>query len=410
MKCVDRDVWSLQIVAMKDRLFTKSYVAMLAANFLLFMGFYLLLPILPFYLTESYGIDKALIGSALSCYVVAALCIRPFAGYLLDSFARKPLYLLAYGVFTVIFASYMMAGFLVFFIILRMIHGVSFGVVSVAGNTIVIDVMPSSRRGEGLGYYGMANNFAMSIGPMLGLFMHDHFSFEFIFLCSFASCLLGFVCALSVKTKVRPPVQRKPISLDRFILMRGIPGGVALMLLSVPYGITTTYIAMYSKELGLTISSGLFFTLMAVGIASSRVFSGKLVDRGYLTVLIRWSKLMAVVVFACLGLCKWLSNFMDVSWVFMGCALFMGVSFGTMFPAYNSLFVNLAPNSERGTAVSTYLTSWDVGVGTGLLLGGLISEYLGFDIAYFIGASLSLVAWAWFKWYVGPRYEREKMR
>jgi MFS family permease len=119
---------------------------------------------------------------------------------------------------------------------------------------------------------------------------------------------------------------------------------------------------------------------------------------------------MAVVVFACLGLCKWLSNFMDVSWVFMGCALFMGVSFGTMFPAYNSLFVNLAPNSERGTAVSTYLTSWDVGVGTGLLLGGLISEYLGFDIAYFIGASLSLVAWAWFKWYVGPRYEREKMR
>ena len=90
MKCVDRDVWSLQIVAMKDRLFTKSYVAMLAANFLLFMGFYLLLPILPFYLSESYGIDKALIGSALSCYVVAALCIRPFAGYLLDSFAMLP--------------------------------------------------------------------------------------------------------------------------------------------------------------------------------------------------------------------------------------------------------------------------------------------------------------------------------
>lgn len=395
---------------MKDKLFTRSYVAILAANFLMFMGFYLLLPILPFYLSESYGIDKAMIGTALSCYVVAALCVRPFAGYLLDTFARKPLYLLAYGVFTIVFASYILAGVLVLFIVLRILHGASFGVVTVAGNTIVIDVMPSSRRGEGLGYYGMANNFAMSVGPMLGLFMHDHFSFEFIFLCSFCSCILGFVCASSVKTRVRPPEQRKPISLDRFILLRGIPGGVALMLLSIPYGITTTYIAMYSKELGLSVSSGLFFTLMAVGIASSRVFSGKLVDKGYLTVLIRWSKLMAVVVFFSLGLCKWLSGMTDVSWLFMGCALFMGISFGTMFPAYNTLFVNLAPNSERGTAVSTYLTSWDVGVSTGLLVGGMVSEYLGFDIAYFIGAGLSLAAWAWFKWYVSPRYMRDRVR
>ena len=409
MKCVDRDVWSLQIVAMKDRLFTKSYVAMLAANFLLFMGFYLLLPILPFYLSESYGIDKALIGSALSCYVVAALCIRPFAGYLLDSFARKPLYLLAYGVFTLVFASYLLAGLLVIFIVLRMIHGFAFGMVSVAGNTIVIDVMPSSRRGEGLGYYGMANNFAMSIGPMLGLFMHDHFSFETIFLCSFASCVLGMLCASSVRTKRRPPVVRKPISLDRFILLRGLPGGISLMLLSIPYGITSTYIAMYSKELGLTISSGVVFTLLAIGIASSRGFSGKLVDKGYTTQLIAWSKLMAAMVFIVLGLCRYMTMCIDVSYLFLGCALFMGVSFGTMFPAYNAFFVNLAPRSERGAAISTYLTSWDVGTGLGLLVGGYVSEYLGFDIAYFIGAGLSLVAWAWFKWFVTSRYERDKV-
>ena len=94
---------------MKDKLFTRSYVAILAANFLMFMGFYLLLPILPFYLSESYGIDKAMIGTALSCYVVAALCVRPFAGYLLDTFARKPLYLLAYGVFTIVFNLYLCA-------------------------------------------------------------------------------------------------------------------------------------------------------------------------------------------------------------------------------------------------------------------------------------------------------------
>lgn len=373
------------------------------------MGFYLLLPVLPFFLSESFDIDKGMIGTALSCYVIAALCIRPFAGYLLDSFARKPLYLLAYGVFTLVFASYLLAGLLVIFIVLRMIHGFAFGMVSVAGNTIVIDVMPSSRRGEGLGYYGMANNFAMSIGPMLGLFMHDHFSFETIFLCSFASCVLGMLCASSVRTKRRPPVVRKPISLDRFILLRGLPGGISLMLLSIPYGITSTYIAMYSKELGLTISSGVFFTLLAIGIASSRVFSGKLVDKGYTTQLIAWSKLMAAMVFIVLGLCRYMTMCIDVSYLFLGCALFMGVSFGTMFPAYNAFFVNLAPSSERGAAISTYLTSWDVGIGLGLLVGGYVSEYLGFDIAYFIGAGLSLVAWAWFKWFVTSRYERDKV-
>lgn len=374
------------------------------------MGFYLLLPVLPFFLSESFDIDKGMIGTALSCYVIAALCMRPFSGYLLDTFSRKPLYLLAYGVFTLVFASYLLAGLLVIFIVLRMIHGFAFGMVSVAGNTIVIDVMPSSRRGEGLGYYGMANNFAMSIGPMLGLFMHDHFSFETIFLCSFASCVLGMLCASSVRTKRRPPVVRKPISLDRFILLRGLPGGISLMLLSIPYGITSTYIAMYSKELGLTISSGVFFTLLAIGIASSRVFSGKLVDKGYTTQLIAWSKLMAAMVFIVLGLCRYMTMCIDVSYLFLGCALFMGVSFGTMFPAYNAFFVNLAPSSERGTAISTYLTSWDVGIGLGLLVGGYVSEYLGFDIAYFIGAGLSLVAWAWFKWFVTSRYERDKVQ
>lgn len=374
------------------------------------MGFYLLLPVLPFFLSESFDIDKGMIGTALSCYVIAALCMRPFSGYLLDTFSRKPLYLLAYGVFTLVFASYLLAGLLVIFIVLRMIHGFAFGMVSVAGNTIVIDVMPSSRRGEGLGYYGMANNFAMSIGPMLGLFMHDHFSFETIFLCSFASCVLGMLCASSVRTKRRPPVVRKPISLDRFILLRGLPGGISLMLLSIPYGITSTYIAMYSKELGLTISSGVFFTLLAIGIASSRVFSGKLVDKGYTTQLIAWSKLMAAMVFIVLGLCRYMTMCIDVSYLFLGCALFMGVSFGTMFPAYNAFFVNLAPSSERGTAISTYLTSWDVGIGLGLLVGGYVSEYLGFDIAYFIGGGLSLVAWAWFKWFVTSRYERDKVQ
>ena len=173
---------------MKDKLITPSYCLILSANFLLYFGFWLMMPVLPFYLSEVFNADKAMIGVVLSCYTIAALCIRPFSGYLLDTFARKPLYLVAYFIFTAIFGGYLVAGTLTLFVMFRIVHGVSFGMVTVGGNTVVIDIMPSSRRGEGLGYYGLANNIAMSIGPMVGLFMHDAgVSYTWIFTSSLLS-------------------------------------------------------------------------------------------------------------------------------------------------------------------------------------------------------------------------------
>ena len=125
----------------------------MAANFLLYFGFWLILPILPFYLRDVFHEPKGLIGIILSCYTVAALCIRPFSGYLLDTFARRPLYLLSYAVFTALFAGYILSATLSIFILLRVFHGFSFGAVTVGGNTLVVDIMPSARRGESLGYY-----------------------------------------------------------------------------------------------------------------------------------------------------------------------------------------------------------------------------------------------------------------
>ena len=181
----------------------------------------------------------------------------------------------------------MVAGLLTLFIIFRVIHGISFGMVTVGGNTVVIDIMPSCRRGEGLGYYGLANNLAMSIGPMFGLFLHSGgASYITIFSYSLGSCILGFLAATMVKTPYKPPVKREPISLDRFILLKGLPAGFSLLLLSIPYGMTTNYVAMYAKQIGITAETGFFFTLMAVGMAISRLFSGRLVDKGMITQVI----------------------------------------------------------------------------------------------------------------------------
>lgn len=398
---------------MKERLGTRDYYCILAANFLLYFGFWLPLPILPFYLAEHFSADNFLIGIILSCYTIAALCIRPFSGYLLDGFARKPLYLLAYFIFMLIFGGYIIAGTLTLFIMMRVIHGLAFGMVTVSGNTVVIDIMPSSRRGEGLGYFGLTNNIGMAIGPTVGLFLYEGgVIFNIIFGVALIVCFIGFLFAASIRTPYKPPVTREPISLDRFILLKGIPPGIVLLLLSVPYGITTNFVAIYAKQIGITTNIGLFFTFMAIGMAVSRIFSGKWVDRGKITQVISLGLYLVVVAFFLLASCSVLVKWSPLATtiLFFLIPLSLGVGFGVMFPAFNTLFVNLAPNKLRGTAVSTYLTSWDVGIGIGMLGGGFIADYLSFGWAFLFGASLTVVSLIYFNWKVAAFYHKNKVR
>lgn len=152
-------------------------------------------------------------------------------------------------------------------------------------------------------------------------------------------------------------MKREPISLDRFFLVKGLPAGISLLLLSIPYGMTTSYVAMYAEEIGIGVSSGLYFTFMAVGLAVSRIFSGKQVDKGRITQVISLGMYLACASFFALSACaywvKW--NAGATSVIFLVIALLQGLAFGTMFPAFNTLFVNLGTNSQRGTATSTYL-------------------------------------------------------
>ncbi|HLP04154.1 MAG TPA: MFS transporter, partial [Paludibacter sp.] len=81
------------MVIPKDKLWTPSFVSACIGNFLLFFSFYLLVPILPLYLIEVFNSSKLLVGFVLSSYTLAALLIRPFAGFVLDMLYRRPIYL-----------------------------------------------------------------------------------------------------------------------------------------------------------------------------------------------------------------------------------------------------------------------------------------------------------------------------
>ena len=375
----------------RDRLFTRDYIFVCIAAFMMSFSFFILVPTLPMYLKDTFGISPALVGVVLSCYVIAVLSIRPMTGFIADTLPRKRVYIVSYAIFVASFLGYFfITQTLALFILLRVLHGFSFGMLTTAGNTLVIDVMPSSRRGEGLGYYGVTNNLAMAFGPMVGLFVISSGNYTLLFLTSLITGIVGLVLGALVRAP-RKKIEKTEfkLSADRFFLKEGIRACFAFFLLAIPYGMTTSYMALYAAQSGITHNAGLFFTVMAAGLITSRLNSGKRVDRGFVTETIIVGICIALVGGfgeAILSTVSAWSIAAGYATYFLTAFLF-GYGYGTMFPAYNTLFINLAPNSRRATANATYLTGWDVGIGGGMLLGGYISEY-GYLYCYMLGAVL----------------------
>ncbi len=370
---------------MKERLWNKNFVVITAGNFLLFFSFYLLLPVLPLYLNDSFHADSRLIGIILSGYTITALIIRPFGGFMVDSFPRKKVLLICYFSFFVMFAGYLIAGTLLLFGVIRALHGLAFGSVTVANSTVAIDVMPPSRRAEGIGFYGISNNLAMAIGPTTSLYMYEALpQFHYIFLLSLITSGIGFGFVSMVKPRLRDMEREKqPISLDRFFLIRGTQEGITLIFFSFAYGILSTYLAIYGRdEVGITDGAGLFFMVMAAGLILSRLFSSNALNKGFITQNIMVGMMLVILGFLLFVLFK-------TPLFYYLAALIIGGGYGCLCPSYQTMFINLAPNSQRGTANSTYLTSWDVGIGAGVLLGGGVAQHLSYNSA-FIMASMFL--------------------
>ena len=376
-------------------------------------SFFILVPTLPLYLKDTFAISPALVGVVLSCYVVAVLSVRPMTGFVADALPRKKVYIVSYAIFVLSFTGYFfITQSLVLFILLRIFHGFSFGMLTTAGNTLVIDVMPSSRRGEGLGYYGVTNNLAMAFGPMVGLFVISAGSYTLLFLTSLITGIVGLTLGAFVRVPRRElaPLREFKLSADRFFLKEGVRACIAFFMLAIPYGMTTSYMAMYADSADIKQNAGLFFTVMAAGLIASRLNSGKRVDRGYITETITMGIVIAFV--GAMGeavlstVAAW--NIVAGYVTYFVTAFLFGYGYGTMFPAYNTLFINLAPHTRRATANATYLTGWDVGIGGGMLLGGYISEY-AYSYCYMIGAALVVVALIFFSRVVTPHFHKHRL-
>ncbi len=395
----------------KELLFNRNYSLLCLANFLFFFSFYLILPIMPLYLCDVFTSDKIIIGMVIACYSLATLVVRPFSGYIMDTYNRKSVYILAFLFFAAVFGAYIVAETLFALIVVRVLYGLTFGLTSVSSNTLVIDLVPSSRRGEGIGFFGVSSNVAMALGPMAGLMMYGKIDYMWIFATGLFISSIGVIIASCIQTRFRPPLRRPKVSIDRFILPKGIPGGVAYILIAFPYGQISNYIAMYIDETGVALSGGMFFILYAVGLILSRLFAGKMVDRDKKpqTVILGIALLVAGI-----GLLAALPNFNGLSaavakYLLVAIAVICGAGYGTIFTSFNTMFIDLAQRNQRGSATATYLSAWDLGLGLGIFFGGAIAEQVSFGFGYMVADGVLLLGLLFFVAVVVPHYNRNRV-
>ena len=392
-----------------SKLWNSNYLKTWSANFMLYFSFMVVTPLFPLYLSEVFGATKDETGMVLSGYALTALLIRPFSGFFVDSFPRKVVLLVCYGLFALFFGGYLIAGSLLSFCIIRTLHGAPMGATTVANSTVAIDVLPSSRRAEGIGYYGLSNNLGTAIAPTVGMLIYQWTAnYNLIFTISLITAGIGFFINSTLKLKPRELLPLKgvggTVSLDRFLLLKGWPEALCIALYSFSYGVVSTYIAIYAKqELGITTGTGLFFTLLCVGLISSRLVGARGLRKGRVT-----ENATSGVIISLLGYLLFAA--FHNAWGFYGAAFVVGLGNGHMFPAFQNMFINLAPNSQRGTANSTLFTAWETGVGLGIILGGIVAEYFSYGSAFWIawlGNALGVIL---FFAYTRQHFLRNKLR
>lgn len=378
-------------------IWTRSFIFLFIASLLVFTAFYLMLPTFPVFLVKSMNMSTGYTGIIMAVFTVSAVMIRPITGFLIDLHGRKWFYLAGLFLFAAAFSGYMIAVTLAGMILVRALHGLVWGVTTSTGSTLVVDLLPPLRRGEGLGYYGLAGTIPMALGPMLGLWLVSQWNYDWMFIASIVLALIGFSFAIWIKF---PQIPKHDVvfSMKGLIESKAVPVAVILFLNMITYGGLVSFISLYIKETG-TGNAGVFFFVYALGITISRLIAGRIFDK-------RGPRLISITAFILVT-----AGFLVLAYIhnptgFITAALVMGFGGGVLFPTCQAMVNNLITPNRRGAANSTLFTILDLGIGTGMMLTGYLAGVIGLSNAFVFCSFLNLVALVLFMTYSMKHYHR----
>ncbi|WP_236006260.1 MFS transporter [Paradesulfitobacterium ferrireducens] len=377
-------------------LWTKDFILITLANFFIFLGFQMLLPVLPVYATKLGGTDASA-GLVVGVFTLSAVLMRPIAGRLLDQHGRKGVYLSGLVLFLLSVIAYHWVPTVLILLVLRFIHGFGWGAASTASGTIASDIIPKARLGEGMGFFGLTNSLSMALAPALGLSIMKWSGFDTVFIISTTAVIMTILLAFPIKYHT-PDRGASPQKSNMFEKAALLPG-VVILFVTMTYGSVVAFIALYADSRGVQ-NIGLFFTVYAIALMVSRPAFGRLADRkGY----------SAAIIPGMLGvLATMLILYFSASLsAFLAAAVIYGLGFGAVQPSLQAMAVRTVPPFRRGSANATFMVGFDLGIGLGSMIWGAVAELTGYQAIYLwamVPAGIAILLYVGF----GRARERQK--
>ncbi|WP_371069465.1 MFS transporter [Sediminibacillus sp. JSM 1682029] len=375
----------------KAKLWTKDFTIVSSANFFLYLVFYLLLVTMAVYAVEQFGVSESQAGLVTGVFIIGTLIGRLFLGRMITKIGNKKMLYAGLIFFILTSALYFIDIGITFLLITRLLHGIALGMASTATGTIVAEVIPKERKGEGIGFYSMSITLATAIGPFIGLYMSEHTSFQTIFGFCLALGIISFLIALFV----RVPVVKKPektaektgFKLSHFIEPKALPIALVVLLLSLGYSSVLSFINFYAIEIDLVQVASLFFVVYAVAILVSRPFTGRLMD-------VKGANWVMYPTFALFAAGLLLLSTAGNSFILLLAGVLIGLGFGNMQSTTQAIAVKVTPTHRIGLATSTYYIALDAGLGFGPYVLGLIIPLSGYRNLYIMMGLLVIVTTA----------------
>lgn len=364
----------------KPALWTKDFIGISLTNFFLFMTFYFLLVTLPVYVLNELNGTETEAGLATTVFLISAILIRFISGQWVEHFGKRNVLIASLVLFLVALIIYPFVSGLSALLILRFFHGIGFGMATTAAGAIVADIIPNSRRGEGMGYYVMSMNLAMAIGPFAGLAIMNEWGIHAGFIVCMLVALIALLISFSLKKDIialgEPVVPFKlDLSPGNLIEKSALPIALTGTFFAIVYAAILSFVSLYAEELHIGAAAGFFFVVYAVVIVLSRPFTGRWFDQYGANVIVYPS----IVLFAA-GLL--LLSQAGGAGLFLIAAGVIGLGWGTLFPGFQTIAISKARPEKKALATATFLSLFDLGIGFGSFVMGAVAAGLGFKMLY----------------------------
>lgn len=362
----------------KDRLWTKDFINTSIVNFALMMSQYLLLVTMAMYAAEEYNASVGMAGLVSSAFIIGSLIGRLFGGKHITAMGGKKMLMIGSVLIVILTASYLIPMGIYPLIVLRILHGAAMGYAMTATGTIIAQIIPPSRNGEGIGYFSMSVVLATAVGPLIGVSLIAAYGFTSIFLFSFVMAIISLVIGLTVKA---PPGQpSKSTDSGKFKIMdffekRAMPISAVMFVMAFAYSGILSYVTAYAESISLIQAGSLYFTVYGITVLLSRPITGPLLDRKGANIVMY----PAIIMFA-IGLA--VISQATLTMAFLIAAALIGFGYGNIQSVTQALAIKVTPPERLGLANTTYFIALDLGLGFGPFLLGYIVPSLGYRGMY----------------------------